>query len=183
MAHNTTDDLSIISMPGEPTDDEIEAHHRKLRNFRRNDPKLFEEYVQLPIYHDQMTVRCPTRNRDGSEIAEGDLRGCGSTNVHYDGDVYDCYDCGIFFSDYAADPPHRRCGYQMAVDPTVKKVFVFDVYDNDGFRGSLRQKAHSREEAEQECREYLRRNEVAPNGSLDDQFELRPSSQHKEQIQ
>lgn len=62
----------------------------------------------LPPYSADMVVRCPTKNADGSPIADDDLPGCGSANVSWSGDCYDCCDCGIFFSDYAADPPHRR---------------------------------------------------------------------------
>jgi hypothetical protein len=79
-----------------------------LRNFSHNYPRLFAEYLELPVYTPGMVVRCPTRNRDGSPIDADNIRGCGGAAVGYDGDVYDCYDCGIFFSDYAADPPHRR---------------------------------------------------------------------------
>lgn len=66
-------------------------------------------YSELPVLPAGAPVRCPTRNPDGSEIARNDVRGCGSTNVSWDGtELYDCHDCGIFFTDYAADPPHRR---------------------------------------------------------------------------
>ncbi len=65
-------------------------------------------YKALPAYTPGMAVRCPTKNGDGSEIDPDDIPGCGSADVEYAGDVYDCYACGIFFSDYAADPPHRR---------------------------------------------------------------------------
>lgn len=63
-------------------------------------------YESLPLYEPGMKVRCPTKNWDGTEAES--CRGCGSENVDWNGDCYDCYDCGIFFSDYAADPPHRR---------------------------------------------------------------------------
>lgn len=78
-----------------------------LANFKRNDSRLFDVYLTLPLYKSGMEVRCPTHNLDGSEIKDDDVKGCGSLNVSYDGDVYDCHDCGIFFSDYAANPPHR----------------------------------------------------------------------------
>lgn len=65
-------------------------------------------YLELPEYHEGMVVKCPIRNRDGTPIDEDDIRGCGSTSVGFAGDVYDCYECGIDFSDHAADPPHRR---------------------------------------------------------------------------
>jgi hypothetical protein len=65
--------------------------------------------ASLPPYEKGMTVRCPTRNADGSPIAEDDTRGCGSENVTWDGmEMYDCHDCGIFFAPYAADPIHQR---------------------------------------------------------------------------
>lgn len=65
-------------------------------------------YESLPAHTPELVVRCPTHYRDGRAIPKNELPGCGSTNVTWDGDVYDCYDCGIFFSDYAADPPHRQ---------------------------------------------------------------------------
>jgi hypothetical protein len=55
-----------------------------------------------------MAVRCATKYPDGRPIPDDDVTGCGSDNVSWSGDCYDCHDCGIFFSDYAADPPHRR---------------------------------------------------------------------------
>lgn len=85
---------------------EIQA--QRLANFQRNDPELFEKYMRLPEYVAGLCVRCPTKNIDGSPCSLADIPGCGSANVAFDGDVYDCLDCGIFFSDYAADPPHRR---------------------------------------------------------------------------
>jgi len=45
---------------------------------------------------------------DGTPIADNDVRGCSSANLVWDGEVYDCMDCGIFFIPEAADPPHRR---------------------------------------------------------------------------
>jgi hypothetical protein len=75
----------------------------------RNRGQAFVDwYDSLPKYTPGMTVACPTHYSDGEPIAANDIRGCGSTNTHYDGDVYDCYDCGIYFSDYAANPPHQR---------------------------------------------------------------------------
>ncbi len=85
-----------------------QKHAEKLKRFRRNSPKLFELYIQLPVYTPGMEVRCPTHNMDGTPIDDNDVKGCGSTHVGWDGDVYDCYDCGVFFSDYAAEPPHQR---------------------------------------------------------------------------
>lgn len=66
--------------------------------------------AKLPPFAEGMTVRCPTRNLDGTEIDADDVRGCGSANVGWDDreGLYDCFDCGIFFTPYAADPPHRR---------------------------------------------------------------------------
>lgn len=66
------------------------------------------EYCALPAYHPGMVVRCPTRNSDGTPIDPDDVMGCGSADVAWSDDDYDCGACGIFFSDYAADPPHRR---------------------------------------------------------------------------
>jgi hypothetical protein len=77
-------------------------------NFRRNCPGLYALYVKLPHYHEGMAVRCPTKNLDGSDIAPDDVRGCGSERVTWDGEMYDCKECSIFFNDYAADPPHQR---------------------------------------------------------------------------
>lgn len=68
--------------------------------------KAFRE--ALPPLCPQFVVRCPTKNLDGSPIDENDIQGCGSPNVVWSGDVYDCLDCGIFFCDFAANPPHRR---------------------------------------------------------------------------
>lgn len=65
-------------------------------------------YDQLPAYSPDMAVRCPTKNRDGTEIADDDVRGCGGTNLLWTGEDYDCLDCAIFFADFAAEPPHRR---------------------------------------------------------------------------
>jgi hypothetical protein len=62
----------------------------------------------LPEYAPGMVVRCPLHNADGTPISDGDVKGCGSTNVTWDGEVYDCNDCCIFFASYAADPPHQR---------------------------------------------------------------------------
>ena len=80
----------------------------RLANFQRNDPDLYARYVELPPWTPEMVVRCPVRNLDGTAIADDDVKGCGSDNVAYDHEVYDCLDCGIFFADFAADPPHRR---------------------------------------------------------------------------
>ena len=65
-------------------------------------------YAALPPHSPSMVVRCPTHNLNGTECDPDDIPGCGSEDVGWSGDVYDCYACGIFFSDYAADPPHRR---------------------------------------------------------------------------
>lgn len=65
-------------------------------------------YAELPEYREGMEVRCPVKNTDGTAIEDHDIPGCGSSDVSWGGDVYDCHECGIFFSDYAADPPHRR---------------------------------------------------------------------------
>jgi len=82
---------------------------KMLENMRRNmGEKRFRWYMDLPAFHPGMEIRCPMRNSDGTEIDDDDIPGCGSRNVSYDGDVYDCFDCSIFFCDYAADPPHRR---------------------------------------------------------------------------
>jgi len=77
-------------------------------NYERNMRALglWDHYQSLLEYQPGMLVRCPTKNIDGSEAEE--CRGCGSNNVKWDGDVYDCLNCGIFFSCWAADPPHRR---------------------------------------------------------------------------
>lgn len=81
---------------------------RLQRNFARNRPGLYRRYRTLPRYEPGTVVRCPTRNTDGTPIGDDDVPGCGSDNVVWSGDVYDCRECGIFFNDYAADPPHRR---------------------------------------------------------------------------
>lgn len=68
-------------------------------------------YEGLPPFDSKTVVRCPTHNRDGSPIDEDDVPGCGSTNVIWNqgGEaLYDCCECGIFFHDFAANPPHRR---------------------------------------------------------------------------
>ena len=65
----------------------------------------------LPAWTLGLTVRCPTRNPDGTLIHPDDVCGCGSTNLDWgqnEEHLYDCLDCGIWFPDYAADPPHRR---------------------------------------------------------------------------
>ena len=31
--------------------------------------------------------------------------GCGSTNIEWDGEVWDCLDCGMFFTTEAGTPP------------------------------------------------------------------------------
>lgn len=82
---------------------------KNLARMRRNMGQTWMDwYKSLPKYTRTMKVRCPTKNADGSEISKDDVRGCGSTNVVYGEGVYDCNRCGIFFSDYAANPPHRR---------------------------------------------------------------------------
>lgn len=64
---------------------------------------------ELPPYLPGMAVRCPTHHPDGRPIADSDIPGCGSADVGWDGsEMYDCYECGIFFAPFAADPPHRR---------------------------------------------------------------------------
>lgn len=78
----------------------------QLRNFQRNDPQLFELWAALPLWTPDMAVKCPTKNMDGTPAE--DICGCGSAEVTWDGEVYDCRHCGIFFEDFAADPPHRR---------------------------------------------------------------------------
>lgn len=66
-------------------------------------------YHNLPLFSSGMVIRCPTKNRDDTPIRPEDVPGCGSQSVTLSEDgVYDCLDCGIFFSDFAADPPHRR---------------------------------------------------------------------------
>jgi len=65
-------------------------------------------YNDLPEYAEvAKPIRCPTHDRNGNPLGKDDIPGCGSTNVAYAGDVYDCHDCGIFFSCYAANPPHK----------------------------------------------------------------------------
>lgn len=81
---------------------------KPLSNFQRNYPALYAKYLTLLAYVEGMVVKCPTTDMDGKPLAADATVGCGSTNVVYDGEVYDCLDCGIFFSDYAADPPHQR---------------------------------------------------------------------------
>jgi hypothetical protein len=66
-------------------------------------------YQTLPLYTEGMEIRCPLHNSDGTVIDEDDIKGCGSTDLEWDDDVYDCNECGIFFADYAAEPPHQRC--------------------------------------------------------------------------
>ncbi len=69
-------------------------------------------YEGLTAYRRRMRVRCPshTVNEKGERvpIPEEDVPGCGSRNVSWDGEVYDCHECGLFFSPYSADPPHFR---------------------------------------------------------------------------
>lgn len=63
-------------------------------------------YDKLPVRTADMVIRCPTTEPDGSPCQS--IPGCGSCNVLLSDDgMYDCCDCGIFFEDYAADPPHR----------------------------------------------------------------------------
>lgn len=76
------------------------------RNFHRN--MRGTGYLVLQEHRPDMVVRCPVLNRDGTPIDEDDVKGCGSSHLSFDGEVYDCLDCGIFFAPYAADPPHRR---------------------------------------------------------------------------
>ena len=80
----------------------------KLAAYQRNDPDLYAFYITLPAWEEGMTVRCPTRNMDGTECDPDDVPGCGSKEVSWGGDAYDCHECGIFFGSYAADPPHQR---------------------------------------------------------------------------
>lgn len=80
----------------------------RLAILKQNDPALYAFYVTLPAWHKRMKVRCPTKNMDGTECDEDDIPGCGSKKVSWSGDCYDCHECGLFFSDYAADPPHQR---------------------------------------------------------------------------
>jgi len=72
--------------------------------------KAHDTFVaSLPLFTPGMEVRCPTHNADGSPIDDDDVKGCGSTNVVWDGlEMYDCLDCGIFFAPYAANPVHQR---------------------------------------------------------------------------
>lgn len=93
-------------------------------------------YNRLPAHSPSMVVRCPTHNPDGTPIGDDDIRGCGSDNVGWDGDVYDCYECCIFFSDYAADPPHRR-----EEDPVNEKVREFLLSERDGCHGESERRA------------------------------------------
>lgn len=66
-------------------------------------------YDSLPAYEPDMAVWCPHRNSDGTLIDAEDIPGCRSDQVVWSGDCYyDCLACGIFFSDFAANPPHRR---------------------------------------------------------------------------
>lgn len=104
-------------MTDEVIADESDDRDEILRaNMLRNrGPDWLAWYDSLPLYTKKMKVRCPTHTTRVTEngdvvrepIPEDDLPGCGSRNLSFS-DVYDCCDCGIFFSDYAADPPHRR---------------------------------------------------------------------------
>lgn len=85
--------------------DELKRHFAEGKERREK----HNAYVaSLPMYTEGMTVRCPTHNADGSPIANDDVQGCGSTNLVWDGEVYDCLECGIFFAPYAANPIHQR---------------------------------------------------------------------------
>lgn len=77
-------------------------------SFERNYPKTFAFRESLPEFQEAQIVSCPVQSPDGSLIADSETCGCGSENVVWSGDMYDCLDCGIFFADYAANPPHRR---------------------------------------------------------------------------
>lgn len=77
--------------------------HNVLRNMGK---EWLDWYDSLPLWTPDMVVRCPTHNPDGSEIGDDCVRGCGEI-VETWSEVYDC-GCGIYFSDYAANPPHRR---------------------------------------------------------------------------
>jgi ribosomal protein L37AE/L43A len=80
----------------------------QFQRFERNAPELFAIYKTLSEFHEGMTIRCPFKNLEGSTIEENDCPGCGSDRVAWSGSGYDCLECGIFFADYAADPPRRR---------------------------------------------------------------------------
>lgn len=67
-------------------------------NFARNRPELYAIYVTLPKYPLGVPVRCPTKNLDGTDCDPDDIPGCGSDQVEWSGDVYDCHECGIFLS-------------------------------------------------------------------------------------
>lgn len=85
------------------------THAEKLAIYLRNNPRHHAFYVTLPLRNSSRGVRCPAPQK-GKEARPEDIWGCGSKNIAYDGDVYDCFDCSIFFGDYAADPPHQRTG-------------------------------------------------------------------------
>lgn len=79
------------------------------REERAERRRKHQEFINsLPVFRQDLKVRCPVRNHDGSTIDDQNIPGCGSDHVVWSGDVYDCLDCGIFFAAWAADPPHRR---------------------------------------------------------------------------
>lgn len=53
-------------------------------------------------------VKCPTTEADGSPQEK--VQGCGSTNLIFNTyeHLYDCLDCGIWFTPGYADPPHSQ---------------------------------------------------------------------------
>jgi acetyltransferase-like isoleucine patch superfamily enzyme len=80
-------------------------------NVRRNmGEKWWAWYKSLPHVSElKVKVRCPGRKFLGKKRSLTDhCVGCDGENVTWGGDMYDCRDCGIFFSDHAANPPHRR---------------------------------------------------------------------------
>lgn len=53
----------------------------------------------------------------------------------------------------------------------MKRAFVFEVNDSDGFWGHIRAKAETEEQSKQKCVEYLQE-DLFPNGSLNPDFTL-----------
>ena len=53
-------------------------------------------------------LRCPDWDDPTIASDEDRLTGCGSTNILWDGEVWDCLDCGLFFTTEAGTPPTKE---------------------------------------------------------------------------
>jgi len=63
----------------------------------------FAEIIATAII--QPGLRCPNWPDHVTSTLDAAINGCGSTNIKWDDEVWDCLDCGLFFTTEAGTPP------------------------------------------------------------------------------